>query len=52
MNRTGKENPPERIPEGSEDKTDAPQRLARFAQYTSPAMLAMLVSTGKTYAGS
>jgi hypothetical protein len=39
-------------PEGSEDKTDAPQRLARFAQYTSPAMLALLVSTGKTYAGS
>jgi hypothetical protein len=54
MDRAGKQDSAERIPEGSEDKADAPRRLARFAQYTSPAMLAMLVSTGKdaAFAGS
>ena len=54
MDRAGKQDSAERIPKDSEDKADAPQRLARFAQYTSPVMLAMLVSTGKdaAFAGS
>jgi hypothetical protein len=46
MSRNEKENPPERVPEGSEDKTDAAQRLARFARYTAPAMLAILAAGG------
>jgi len=50
MNRSGKEDSPEPIPEPVEDKKNAPQRLARFAQYTSPVMLAMLASTGKNTA--
>jgi len=50
MNRSGKEDSREHIPAPAEDKKDAPQRLARFAQYTSPVMLAMLVSTGKNTA--
>ena len=47
MSRADKQDSTERIPTASEDKADAQQRLARFAQYTSPALLAMLVSTGK-----
>ena len=37
----------EQKPDRVERPDDLPERVARFAKYTSPMMLAMLVSTGE-----
>jgi len=42
----------DRIPSESSEKSQAAERVARFAQYTSPAMIAMLASSGKAFAQS
>ena len=50
MNSDNKDGSADKSPTESEDKSDAAERLARYAKYTSPAMLALLVSGGQNMA--
>ena len=54
MNDDEREGSAEPGPAEPRDKADLQKGVARFAQYTSPMMLAMLVSTSKNaaFAGS
>ena len=47
MNEDSKRTPEETIRDAPEDTAKVPPSIARFAQYTAPVMLAMLLSSQK-----